>query len=116
MEKNPAKKIVLSDYDILQTIGTGSFGRVKLCKQKRGCKFQALKILKKNEILRLKQVDHIMSEITILAEIDHPFQIKIPRHHQSTGFPCPFCKRISGDKYSGVPHKVYVPKRWGLRC
>ena len=77
MDKNPAKRIVLNDYEILQTIGTGSFGRVKLSKQKKGGKFIALKILKKAEILRLKQVDHIMSEITILAEIDHPFLIKM---------------------------------------
>jgi len=44
MEKNPAKKISLNDYDIQQTIGTGSFGRVKLCKKKKAGTFQALKI------------------------------------------------------------------------
>ena len=77
MDKNPAKKISLADYEIMQTIGTGSFGRVKLCRLKKGGKYQALKILKKAEILRLKQVDHIMSEITILAEIDHPLLIKM---------------------------------------
>jgi len=26
-----------------------------------------------------------------------------PKVHQSTGFPCPYLKRISGAKYSGVP-------------
>ena len=76
MDKNPAKKINLQDYEIGQTIGTGSFGRVKLCKLKKGGKYQALKILKKAEILRLKQVDHIMSEITILAEI-RPYFVDI---------------------------------------
>lgn len=77
MEKNPAKKLNLDDFDQLQTIGTGSFGRVKLAYWKEKQRFVALKILKKAEILKLKQVDHIMSEISILSEIDHPFLIKM---------------------------------------
>lgn len=32
-----------------------------------------MKILKKAEIIRLKQVDHIISECCILAAINHPF-------------------------------------------
>jgi len=32
-------------------------------------------MLKKGEILRLKQIDHVMSEINILSEIDHPFLV-----------------------------------------
>jgi hypothetical protein len=27
-----------------------------------------------------------------------------PKVHQSVGFPCPYFKRISGARYSGVPH------------
>ena len=38
MDKNPAKKLNLSDYQMEITIGTGSFGRVKLCKLKKGAK------------------------------------------------------------------------------
>ena len=57
------KKATLEDYDIMVTIGTGSFGRVKLIKSKKGGKYLALKMLKKAEILRLKQVDHIMTPI-----------------------------------------------------
>jgi protein kinase A len=34
-------------------------------------------MLKKAEILRLKQVDHIISENTILSNISHPFLIKM---------------------------------------
>ena len=34
-----------------------------------------MKILKKNEIIKLKQVDHIISEVNILAQIDHPFLV-----------------------------------------
>merc|ERR1712028_293196 len=37
----------------------------------------ALKILKKAEIIRLKQVDHIMSEKAILQKINHPMIIAL---------------------------------------
>lgn len=41
MEK--PKKLKLSDYEVYQTLGTGSFGRVKLAKNKQNNKYVALK-------------------------------------------------------------------------
>ena len=70
------KKVKLSDYQIDRTLGTGSFGRVKLAKNKSTGKYVALKILKKAEIIKLKQVDHIMNEIRILTMIEHPFLVR----------------------------------------
>jgi len=46
-----------------------------LAKEKKTNKYYAIKALKKSEILRLKQVDHVMSEIEILFEVDHPFLV-----------------------------------------
>lgn len=69
------KKVKLSDYTMNRTLGTGSFGRVKLAKNKSTGKYVAIKILKKAEIIKLKQVDHIMNEIKILSLIDHPFLV-----------------------------------------
>ena len=34
-----------------------------------------MKRLKKADIIKLRQVDHVISENTILAEIDHPFLV-----------------------------------------
>jgi len=36
-----------------------------------------MKILKKSEVVRLKQVEHINSEKTILAQVDCPFLVKL---------------------------------------
>jgi len=44
----------LKDYEMFCTLGTGSFGRVKLSKNKKTGKYCAMKILKKAEIIRLK--------------------------------------------------------------
>lgn len=70
------KRVNLSDYTIEQTLGTGSFGRVKLSKNKKTGNYVAIKILKKFEIIKLRQVDHILNEVKILSMIDHPFLVK----------------------------------------
>ena len=43
-------------------LGTGTFSRVRICRHKASGKYMALKILKKSEIIRLKQVQHVQSE------------------------------------------------------
>nr|CCC94332.1 putative protein kinase A catalytic subunit [Trypanosoma congolense IL3000] len=63
----------LHDLEVKETIGTGTFGRVRLCRHKTSGQFFVLKILKKQEILRMKQVDHILAESSILQELNHPF-------------------------------------------
>lgn len=68
-------KVNLSDYTFEQTLGTGSFGRVKLSKNKKTGNYVAIKILKKYEIIKLRQVDHILNEISILSMINHPFLV-----------------------------------------
>ena len=62
LEMASKRKVNVSDYDLLQTLGTGSFGRVRLTKEKTTGKYYALKIFKKHDIIKLKQVDHVMNE------------------------------------------------------
>ena len=69
------RPIKLSDYEMGDTLGTGSFGRVKIAKDKKTGEYVAMKIMKKMEILKSKQADHISNEIKILSMIDHPFVI-----------------------------------------
>lgn len=46
-----------------------------LAKQKKTGEFFAMKRLKKADIIKLRQVDHVISENTILADIDHVFLV-----------------------------------------
>ena len=47
----------ITDFDVVQTLGTGSFGRVLLVKDKKDHgRFTALKVLKKAKVVKLKQV------------------------------------------------------------
>lgn len=75
VESVSIKKLQLSDYEQGATLGTGSFGRVKIAKNKKSGNYVALKCMKKLEIIKAKQTDHIMNEIKILGSIGHPFII-----------------------------------------
>ena len=47
-DKEKAKKVKIADFEKLETVGLGSFGRVRLCKYKKNNKTYVMKILKKN--------------------------------------------------------------------
>ena len=46
-----------------------------LAKNKKTGEYSAMKRLKKADIIKLRQVDHVISENTILSNIDHPFLV-----------------------------------------
>ena len=75
MESVSIKKLLLSDYDMGSTLGTGSFGRVKIAKNKKTGAYVAMKMMKKLDIIKAKQTDHIMNEIKILGMVSHPFVV-----------------------------------------
>lgn len=52
---NREGKMKLSDFDMIRTLGTGSFGRVKYAKSKVDGRFYAVKFMKKHDIIKLKQ-------------------------------------------------------------
>lgn len=79
----------LSDFEVIDTLGTGTFGRVLLVRLKdrpttdRSAYF-ALKVLAKNDVIRLKQVSHINSERSILTKVDHPFLVNMVASFQDS--------------------------------
>ena len=55
--KKKKMKVKIKDYEQLKTVGLGSYGRVRLCKNKKTGEIFVMKILKKNDIIKQKQVD-----------------------------------------------------------
>jgi serine/threonine protein kinase len=45
----------------------------------------AIKMLKKAEVIRLQQVEHMVSEKTILQTLDHPFIVSMGAIFQGAG-------------------------------
>ncbi|XP_075536916.1 protein kinase, cAMP-dependent, catalytic subunit 3 isoform X1 [Dermacentor variabilis] len=78
------KRPVLEDFEMIKTIGTGTFGRVCLCRDRSGA-FHAMKILEISDVIRLKQVEHVKNEKAILLQVQHPFIIRMSwTHHDAT--------------------------------
>ncbi|KAI8069786.1 camp-dependent protein kinase 6 [Gilbertella persicaria] len=73
----PRCHLKLQNFDIQRTLGTGSFGRVHLIRSKINNHYYALKVLKKAEIVKLKQVEHTNNERAILSSIQHPFIVNL---------------------------------------
>ena len=83
----------LADFQLLQTLGTGTFGRVFLARSPPHLphrhhatsresspipvRFHAIKVLIKSELVRLKQIEHTNSERLILSSVHHPFIISL---------------------------------------
>ncbi|KAJ2979092.1 hypothetical protein NQ176_g3459 [Zarea fungicola] len=70
-------KYSLTDFDILRTLGTGSFGRVHLVQSKHNQRFYAIKVLKKAQVVKMKQVEHTNDERRMLSDVKHPFLITL---------------------------------------
>ncbi|KAI0080609.1 cAMP dependent protein kinase [Panus rudis PR-1116 ss-1] len=74
----------LTDFEVKGTLGTGTFGRVLLVRLRssssgttsmQNC--YALKVLRKSEIVRLRQVEHVNAERYILSRVQHPFIVDL---------------------------------------
>ncbi|KAK3089895.1 hypothetical protein FSP39_007427 [Pinctada imbricata] len=70
----------LDDFDRIKTLGTGSFGRVMLVQHKANKEFYAMKILDKQKVVKLKQVEHTLNEKRILQAINFPFLVSLEYH------------------------------------
>lgn len=76
-EAPPKSTSNLDNYDRIKTIGTGSFGRVMLVQDIDNDRYYAMKILEKQKIVKMKQVEHTLSEKKILACISYPFIVNL---------------------------------------
>ncbi|ESK97247.1 agc pka protein kinase [Moniliophthora roreri MCA 2997] len=74
----------LSDFIIQRTLGTGSFGRVHLVRSKHNLRFYAIKVLNKDRVVRMKQVEHTNNEQQMLECVQHPFIINLWGTFQDT--------------------------------
>lgn len=70
-------KYSLTDFYIMRTLGTGSFGRVHLVRSVHNGRYYAMKVLKKHQVVKMKQVEHTNDERRMLKLVEHPFIIRM---------------------------------------
>nr|KAJ3420039.1 hypothetical protein HK105_006182 [Polyrhizophydium stewartii] len=61
------QKITINDFEMLKTLGHGGFGVVRLVRDKTTGEVFAMKILKKAEMLKRRQENHVRSERNLLS-------------------------------------------------
>eukprot|EP00118_Oscarella_pearsei_P006731 m.31002 g.31002 ORF g.31002 m.31002 type:complete len:347 (+) comp31425_c1_seq1:837-1877(+) len=76
----------LANLQLKTTVGTGTFGRVVLCQEKIGKEYLALKVMNISEVVRLKQIEHVQNEKSLLMSIDHPFIVNMLWSHHDDAF------------------------------
>ncbi|KAJ9095199.1 hypothetical protein QFC19_007654 [Naganishia cerealis] len=75
--RKTAGRYSLNDFQIERTLGTGSFGRVHLVRSRHNGRFYAVKVLNKEKVVRMKQVEHTNSEREMLVRVRHPFLVNL---------------------------------------
>ena len=77
-------------------LGKGTFGKVILCREKSSNHLYAIKILKKEVIIKKDEVEHTMTENRVLQSTRHPFLIV--RYDMSTTVNSCITVNTSGSK------------------
>ncbi|KAF8644118.1 hypothetical protein AX16_008647 [Volvariella volvacea WC 439] len=73
----------LTDFEVRGVLGTGTFGKVLLVRDKKSIgqsgshNFYAMKVLRKDDLVRLRQVEHVNAERYILSRLHHPFVVDL---------------------------------------
>ncbi|CAI2372955.1 unnamed protein product [Moneuplotes crassus] len=78
------KSISVEDFAIKKIIGKGAFAKVFLVRNKQEDKIYAMKVLRKKDIREVEEKHRILLEREVLANIDHPFIIKLHTAFQSS--------------------------------
>ncbi|OMP03064.1 hypothetical protein CCACVL1_02591 [Corchorus capsularis] len=79
-------KMGVDDFELLTMIGKGAFGEVRVCREKTTGQVYAMKKLKKSEMLRRGQVEHVKAERNLLAEVDSNCIVKLYFSFQDDDF------------------------------
>lgn len=76
-EVGMTKAIGLKDFDLLNVIGKGSFGKVLQVRKKDTGRIYAMKVLNKKNIIDNNELEHTKTEKNILQKLAHPFLVNL---------------------------------------
>lgn len=111
----PLECTSIADFDIGVTLGTGSFGRVRFATHGGTNQHFAIKMLRKSDVIRYHQVEHISSEKEILNELSrdqHPFIVNLAASFQDSCYIYMVIECvIGGEFFSHLRNAVKFPNQ-----
>ncbi|XP_053982281.1 RAC serine/threonine-protein kinase isoform X2 [Hylaeus anthracinus] len=90
------KKVTLENFEFLKVLGKGTFGKVILCREKATGHLYAIKILRKEVIIRKDEVAHTLTESRVLRTTNHPFLISLKYSFQTADRLCFVMEYVNG--------------------
>lgn len=82
-QTTPVSAPRLDSFKMIKVIGKGSFGKVFLVREIRTNEMFALKVLRKDNIIKRNQVEHTRTERSVLGYVRHPFIVGLSMAFQS---------------------------------
>jgi len=82
-QKKPISAPRLDSFKMIKVIGKGSFGKVFLVREIKTDDMFALKVLRKDNIIKRNQVEHTRTERNVLGNVNHPFIVGLRMAFQS---------------------------------
>ncbi|KAL6178145.1 hypothetical protein ACLB2K_049664 [Fragaria x ananassa] len=88
-EEPAVRKFGPSDFEILRVVGRGAFGKVFQVRKKRcdgeedGDGLYAMKVMRKETVIKKNHVDYMKAERDILTKVVHPFIVQLRYSFQS---------------------------------
>ncbi|XP_030370301.1 cAMP-dependent protein kinase catalytic subunit 2 [Scaptodrosophila lebanonensis] len=76
-QTQPSPYTNLENYLQRAVLGNGSFGTVMLVKERSGKNYYAAKMMNKEDLVRLKQVQHVHNEKSVLNAVRFPFLVHL---------------------------------------
>lgn len=71
------KPETVKDFSLYKMIGKGAFSKVYLAKRRTDGKIFAIKSMKKENIVKMRQVEHVHNERCLMQQADSPFLAKL---------------------------------------
>jgi protein-serine/threonine kinase len=67
----------LDDFQLLKVLGKGSYGKVMLVRHRSEQSVFAMKMLRKDNVVKRNQIDHTKTERSVLEAVSHPFIVSL---------------------------------------
>uniref|UniRef100_A0A7S3UXK8 AGC protein kinase n=1 Tax=Aplanochytrium stocchinoi TaxID=215587 RepID=A0A7S3UXK8_9STRA len=72
-KRSGKREIGIEDFELLKLLGKGSFGQVFLVRVVGTSDMFAMKVLKKSEVKKRRQIEHTKTELRVMGGSSHPF-------------------------------------------